>query len=70
MREYDFEIKYVKGKENVVADQLSRPVLKTQTRSDKETDTFLGLTKEEFSECQMKQGKWKEVIEHLKGGLV
>lgn len=46
-------------------DQLSRPVLKTQTRSDKETDTFLDLTKDDFSECQMKQSKWKEAIEHL-----
>lgn len=67
MREYNFEIKHVKGKENVVVDQPSRPVLKTQVMSSKESNPFLGLSKVEFSECQRKQRKWREVIEHLEG---
>lgn len=49
IREFSFEIKFVKGKENVVADQLFRPFLRTQVIASK-----VSLSKYDFSECQRK----------------
>ncbi len=49
MRKYHYEIKYVQGKYNYVADQLSRP-LKIVQRCP--TTTILGLTSEEFIKYQ------------------
>ena len=42
MREYNYEIHYVKGKDNVVADQLSRPVHLIITAPD---EMILGLSR-------------------------
>ena len=67
MREYNFRIKYVKGKENVVADQLSRPVrlIKHQPNI-----TWLGLTREEFMKEQLEDHTWNELINYLQGGVL
>ncbi len=65
MREYHYEIKYVQGKYNYVADQLSRPVRIIQRCP---TTTILGLTSEEFIKCQREEVKWREMIEYLEGG--
>ncbi len=54
MREYHYEIKYVQGKYNYVADQLSRPVRTIQRCP---TTTILGLTSEEFIKCQREEVK-------------
>ena len=64
MREYHYEIQYVNGKYNYVADQLSRPVRIIQRNP---TTTLLGLTSEEFKTCQ-REVKWREMIEYLEGG--
>ncbi len=45
IREYHYEIKYVQGRYNYVADQLSRLVIIVQRCP---TTTILGLTPEEF----------------------
>ena len=65
MREYHYEIQYVNGKYNYVADQLSRPVRTIQRNS---ITTLLGLTPEEFKTCQREEVKWREMIEYLEGG--
>lgn len=57
MREYNFEMTYAKGKENVVADKLSRPVLRNQVIDNREAKTFLGFSKDYSSESQRKQHK-------------
>ncbi len=66
MREYHYEIKYVQGKYNYVADQLSRSVRIVQRCL---TTTILGLTSEEFIKCQKEEVKWREMIEYLRGRL-
>ena len=63
MREFKYRIFYVKGKDNVVADQLSRPVQVVRVVTD--TRNYLGLTKEEFRNEQLKDERWKEMIEYL-----
>ncbi len=66
MRAYHYEIKYVQGKYNYVADQLSRPVRIVQRCP---TTTIQGLTSEEFIKCQ-REVKWREMIEYLEGGSI
>ncbi len=61
MREYHYEIKYVQGKYNYVADQLSRPVRIVQRCP---TTTILGLTSAEFVKCQREEVKWREMVEY------
>ncbi len=46
MREYRFLVEYKKGKNNVVADQLSRPVRVIQ--GSEEDGTWLGKSREEI----------------------
>ncbi len=60
MREYHYEIKYVQGKYNYVADQLSRPGRIVQRCP---TTSILGLMSEEFIKCQ-REVKWREMIEY------
>ncbi len=57
-------IKYVQGKYNYVADQLSQPVRIVQCCP---TTTILGLTSEEFIKCQREEVKWREMTEYLEG---
>ncbi len=67
MREYHYEIKYVQGKYNYVADQLSRPIRIVQRCP---STTILGLTSEEFINCLRDEVKWREMIEYLEGGSI
>ncbi len=67
MREYQYDIKYVKGKYNWVADQLSRPVLVIQRPH---VETWLGKTKEEMRELQLGEEGWREMIQYLEGGQI
>ncbi len=66
-REYNFHVKYVKGKDKVVADQLSRPVrfIKHQP-----SVAWLGLTKEEFIKEQCRDPIWNELLNYLQGGVL
>ena len=65
MREYNFKIKYIKGKHNVVADHLSRPVNFVNACSD---NTWLGLSKEEFVKEQEEDHVWGDLRAYLEGG--
>ncbi len=67
MREYNYEIQYLKGKYNVVADQLSRPGRIIQRTHEPHV---LGLTKEPFKERQREEKKWKEMVRYLEGGAI
>ncbi len=67
MREYHYEIKYVQGKYNYVADQLSRRFRIVQRCP---TTTILRLTSEEFIKCKGEEVKWREMIEYLEGGSI
>lgn len=67
IREYIFEIKYVKGKYNYVADHLSRPVALVQSQDD---DVHLGKNREELRNLQMGEERWKELIDFLEGGFI
>ena len=67
MREYSFTFKYVKGKDNVVEDHLSRPVQFVVHQSN---ETWLGLSKEQFIAEQRKDATWQELIEYLNGGRI
>ncbi len=64
MREYNYEIQYLKGNYNFVADQLSRPVRIIQRTPE---HTLLSLPKVDFKERQRKV-KWRELVEYLEGG--
>ena len=65
MREYQFEVSYVKGTQNRVADFLSRPINRIQVVQE---DTILGKSVEEFRNLQMGEERWRVLIEYLKGG--
>ena len=65
MREYNFDIKYLKGKHNVVADQLSRPVRYLTYEPE---EKMLGISKDELVQRQRSEPVWAELVEFLKGG--
>ncbi len=65
MREYRFRVEYKKGKNNVVADQLSRPVRVIQ---ESEEGTWLGKSKEEIQALQGEEPRWREMITYLENG--
>ncbi len=64
MRDYQFSIDYKSGKKNVVADQLSRPVGPVRPWGD-QNELFLGKTREEFSQLQMQEPRWREMRQYL-----
>ncbi len=66
MMEYNYEIQYLRGKYNVVADQLSRPVRIIHCAPE---PNILGLSKEAFKERQREEGKCKEMAQYLEGEL-
>src|ERR1700730_6648798 len=45
LQEYDFEIKYIPGKTNTPADELSRPAQADQGKEDNQNDTMIPSTK-------------------------
>ncbi len=55
------------GKNNVVADQLSRPVRIIQGSDD---GTGLGKSKDEIKEVQRGESRWREMVEYLEGGRI
>ena len=63
MREYTYDIKYLKGKHNVVADSLSRPV--RVIRQVVEPRNYLGLTLAAVAEVQREDERWKGLAEYL-----
>ncbi len=65
MREYNYNIQFIKGKHNYVADHLSRPV---QIISRTTETTWLGLDKEAFQIKQREEPVWKELVSYLEGG--
>ncbi len=67
MREYNYDIHYLKGKDNFVADQLSRPV-RVIVRPLKAS--WPGLDIPQYMLKQREDTVWKELIEYLKGGNV
>ncbi len=67
MREFNNQIRYVKGKLNYVADSLSRPVLITYHRPEA---TILGKNREEMRALQVAEAKWGEITEYLEGGNI
>ena len=67
IREYNFDTKYVKGKYNYVADQLSRPIANIYESG---VEAHLGKTREELRELQLGEERWKEMIMYLEGGSI
>ncbi len=65
MREYNYLIQYVKGKDNYVADHLSRPI-QVVIRSSPES--WLGLDKQQFMDCQREDAVWAELVDYVQGG--
>ena len=59
--------RYIKGKDNQVADSLSRPVLVIQRSQE---NILLGKMKEELRALQLEEDKWREIIEYLERGRV
>ncbi len=67
MREYNYEIHYLKGKENFEADHLSRPVRIIVRPSE---TSWLGLDKLQYIQKQREDAVWGALIQYLKGGKV
>ncbi len=65
LREYDYNIQYIKGKDKLVADQLSRPVRLIVRSPDPQ---WLGLSQDQFRICQREDKVWEELAEYLRGG--
>ncbi len=65
MRAYNYNIQYVKGKFNYVADVLSRPVRVLHRTPEKAL--YLGLTPQEMKNARRAEDKWKELAEYLEG---
>ncbi len=60
-------MEYKQGKNNVVADQLSRPVRVIQGSED---DAWLGKSRDEIQELQRKEPRWREMVDNLEGGRI
>ncbi len=67
MRDYRFRVVCKTGKNNVVADQLSRPVRVIQGSED---GTWLGKSEDEIQELQREEPRWREMVEYLEGGRI
>ncbi len=55
----------MKGKDNIVADHLSRPVRVVMRPSE---TSWLGLDKSQYTQKQSEDAVWGELREYLKGG--
>ncbi len=67
MHEYNYDIQYQRGKDNYVADHLSRPV-RIIVRSPEAT--WLGLDHQSFRDKQREEPVWAELGKYLNGGKV
>ncbi len=67
MRDYRFKVEYKMGKNNVVADQLSRPVRVIQGSED---GTWLGKRRDKTQEMQRGEPRWREMVNYLEGGRI
>ncbi len=67
IREYNYEVKSLKGKYNFVADHLSRPVRIIERPPEV---SWLGLDKPEFVSEQREEAVWGELITYLQGGRI
>ncbi len=65
MRDYRFRVEYKQGENNVVTDQLSRPVRVIQGSED---GTWLGKRREEIQALQREEPRWREMVEYQEGG--
>lgn len=68
LREYRYDVIYKPGSSNVVADMLSRPVVRLVTWTPEEK--WLGLDKEEMRTIQRKERRWSDLMDYLEGGSV
>ncbi len=64
MQEYQYTIRYIKGKNNVVAESLSRPILVIQPSSEA---VWLGKSREEIRTIQREEERWKDLMDYLEG---
>ncbi len=67
IRDYRFGVEYKMGKNNVVVDQLSRPVRVIQGSED---GTWLGKSRDEIQELQREEPRWREMVNYLEGGRI
>ncbi len=67
MRDYRFMVEYKMGKNNVVADQLSRLARVIQGSED---GTWLGKSSDEIQGLQREEPRWREMVEYLEGGRI
>ncbi len=67
MREYNYNIQYIKGKDNYVADHLSRPV-RVVVRFPE--TTLLGFDQQRFRDSQREELVWRELAEYMQGGRI
>ncbi len=67
MRDYRFKVEYKMGKNNVVADQLSKPIRVIQGSED---GTWLGKSRDEIQEMQRGEPRWREMVNYLEGGRI
>ncbi len=67
MRDYRFRVEYKQGKNNVVADQLSRPVRVIQGSED---GTWLGKSREEIQVLQREEPRWREMVIYIESGRI
>lgn len=67
MREYQYEIQYVKGKNNYVADQLSR-MIRIVARPP--AATWVGLDRQQIKTARRNEPAWKELTIYLEGERV
>lgn len=67
LREYNYEIQYLKGKDNFVADHLSRP-LRIIVRPPEAS--WFGLDKQKFMVQQREETVWGELVSYLQGGKI
>ncbi len=67
MRDYRFKVEYKMRKNNVVADQLSRPFRVIQGSED---GTWLGKSSVEIQEMQRGEPRWREMVNYVEGGKI